>query len=145
MAAMLAASAAAAAAPPPRPLSRVVALATSVNRPKRPTVVLVHGLDSSKQTFERTLSALTAKGIPAVALDLRGSGESPLGDPADFSAEALASDVHGAVARLGLLDGGGKIVLVGHSMGGRVAMAFGALHYSDVAGPCRCYYYCFYF
>jgi pimeloyl-ACP methyl ester carboxylesterase len=97
---------------------RPVRLATSARAPHLPTTVLVHGLDSSKETFSGVLAELAAAGYPAVALDLRGHGESPLGDAADFSAEALAADVLVAVRELEL----GPAVLVGHSMGGRIAM-----------------------
>jgi len=108
---------------PPRPPTKVVQLASSVQTANRPTVVLVHGLDSSKETWTGVISELAACGYPAVALDLRGHGESPLGDAADFSATALASDVLHAVRVAGIH----KCVLVGHSMGGRVAMRAAAL------------------
>ena len=49
-----------------------VRLATSVARPFRPTTVLVHGLDSSKQTWETCLAELQRDGYPALAVDLRG-------------------------------------------------------------------------
>ena len=82
------------------------------------------GLDSSKETFASTLADLTAKGYPAIAFDLRGHGESPLGDEADFSPAALATDVLTAIRDMGAPNGA---VLVGHSMGGRVAMRAAAL------------------
>ena len=59
--------------------------------------VLVHGLDSSKQTWHAVLPKLHEAGLPALALDQRGHGESPLGDPETFSTEALARDVIHAV------------------------------------------------
>ena len=111
------------------PLQKTVPLATTACAPCRPTCVLVHGLDSSKETFSATLAELTAAGYPAVAIDLRGHGESPLGDEAAFSPAALASDVLAAVHALNPPSGA---VLVGHSMGGRVAMRAAAL---DAASP----------
>lgn len=67
--------------PPPRqPQSRrTVHLASSVWTPGIPTTVLIHGLDSSRETWRGTLGFCQANGLPAVALDLRGHGESPLG------------------------------------------------------------------
>jgi len=65
------------------------------------------------------LAELASRGYPALALDLRGHGESPFGPPDDFGAETLARDVWDAVAAHGVR---GPVVLVGHSMGGRVAM-----------------------
>ena len=100
-----------------------VTLATSIRARHHPTTVLVHGLDSSKETWAGVLNELHAAGYPAVALDLRGHGESPLGDVEDFSATALANDVLETVRALRI----DKAVLVGHSMGGRVAMRAAAM------------------
>ena len=113
------------------PSSSSVSLSSGVCRPHRPTVVLVHGLDSSKQTWTGVLSALAQENYPAVALDLRGHGESPLGDWKDFSPTQLAADVHRAVTED--LKIGGKIVLVGHAMGGRVAMRYAVDYPSSLA------------
>ncbi len=105
------------------PVASVLKLASTVQAPGRPTVVLVHGLDSSKETWKGVLGDLAARGYPAVAFDLRGHGETALGDPDDFSPSALAADVLEAVRSQGLSD----VVLVGHSMGGRVAMRAAAI------------------
>jgi pimeloyl-ACP methyl ester carboxylesterase len=100
-----------------------IRLASSVRTPHQPTVCLVHGLDSCRETWKGTLAALSARGVPAVAFDLRGHGESPLGDVGDFSARALAEDV-----LLALRDSGiSSALLIGHSMGGRIAMRAAAL------------------
>jgi pimeloyl-ACP methyl ester carboxylesterase len=95
--------------------------------------VLVHGLDSSKETWSGVLADLAACGYPAIALDLRGHGESPLGHPADFSPAALASDVLHAVRAAGI----DRYVLVGHSMGGRIAMRAAALEAEALDGAAR--------
>ena len=50
-----------------------VPLASSIKTRQFPTTVLVHGLDSSKETWTGLLSDLNSKGYPALALDLRGS------------------------------------------------------------------------
>ena len=70
--------------------------------------------------------AEAARGGPAaLALDQRGHGESPLGDPETFSTEALARDViHAVEVQHGVQR---PWILVGHSMGGRVAMAVAAI------------------
>ena len=98
-------------------------IATSVRQRYLPTTVFVHGLDSSKQTWSSVQSDLLQRGYPSIAMDLRGHGESDLGDPSDFSAEALARDVLNVAQDLK----GGPVVLVGHSMGGRVVMRAAAL------------------
>ena len=74
-----------------------ITLASSIKTPHFPTTVLLHGLDSSKETWSGVLADLAAQGYPAMALDLRGHGESPLGDPALFGPETLARDVIAAI------------------------------------------------
>ena len=93
-------------------------LASTVCQPHLPTTVLVHGLDSSKESWSTVLGTLVSRGYPALALDLRGHGESPFGPPDDFSADALARDVWDAVVAHGIR---GPVVLVGHSMGAHTA------------------------
>ena len=119
-------AASAARADAPRP----VRLATSAARPFRPTTVLVHGLDSSKQTWETCLATLACEGYPVLAVDLRGHGESALGRAADFAPATLAADVVAAARRSGAR---GPLVVVGHSMGGRIAMRVAADFPRDVA------------
>ena len=48
------------------------------------------------------LAELASRGYPAMALDLRGHGESPFGPPDDFGAETLARDVWDAVVAHGV-------------------------------------------
>lgn len=69
------------------------------------------------------LAELTAAGYPAIAFDQRGHGESPLGPADEFGPAALASDLLEAVRRAKIE----RCVLVGHSMGGRVAMRAAAM------------------
>ena len=103
---------------------RTMQLASTVSTPTLPTTVFLHGLDSSKETWSGPLSRLTKMGYPAIALDLRGHGESRLGDVKEFSPENLASDVLDAVEAHGIRS---PFVLVGHSMGGRIAMRLAAM------------------
>lgn len=92
-------------------------------------VVLVHGLDSWSGTWQALMELLAKRGVPTLALDLRGHGESPLGRPEDFSPEQLAADVRAAVKAQGP---GSRIALVGHSMGGRIAMQYAADYPEDL-------------
>jgi pyruvate dehydrogenase E2 component (dihydrolipoamide acetyltransferase) len=79
-------------------------------------VVLVHGFGGDKANWLFNQEALAA-GRPAYAFDLAGHGESGL--PAkDASPSAMAADLAGAVDALGL----GPVHLVGHSLGGAVAI-----------------------
>ena len=112
--------------------SSSVQLSSSLCTPSRPTTVLIHGLDSSKQTWTSVLADLQKDGYPAIAVDLRGHGESPLGNPDDFGPAALASDVLAALTHHGI-SSSSPVVIVGHSMGGKVAMRLAAMSPDVVA------------
>lgn len=92
-------------------------------------IILIHGLDSSSHTWRRTLNSL--KAFPVYALDCRGCGRSDLGDFEKFSPDALVEDVRYFTDQR--LKGKKPFVLVGHSMGGRVAMSFAAKYPERVA------------
>ena len=77
-----------------------------------PTVLLLHGLDSSSHTWRTILSELTT---PAVAVDLRGCGKSDLGDPNEFCPESLVEDIHDFVSRHEYFQEGDAFVICGHS------------------------------
>lgn len=122
-----------------------------------PIVVLVHGLDSWSGTWSSVAQELAHRGLGSVAIDLRGHGLSPMGDPVDFGPAQLAADVRAALCRVGVLpnkDAAGRsaalqrrVVLVGHSMGGKVVMRFAANYPEDLAAlvvedmDCRAFSY----
>lgn len=92
------------------------------SRPRdRPTLVFLHYWGGSTRTWSRVIP-LVSSAYPTIAVDLRGWGESVgPADPAAYSVAHLADDVEEAVAgRLGL-PGGSDVVLVGLSMGAKVA------------------------
>ena len=109
----------------------------SASSSQLPPTLFLHGLDSSSHTWRHNLEEL---GSRAVALDLRGCGNSPLGDPEDFSPDALVDDIHAFLCShpyfchpssdnnydLAVKENSEIIpfVIVGHSMGGRIAMSF---------------------
>jgi len=94
------------------------------------TTLFIHGLDSSKQTFrdiqQNNLST------PSIAIDNRGCGKSDLGNPHLFSPDALVEDVKCLVKSNPLLHNN-PFVLVGHSMGGRIAMSYAAKYPNDIS------------
>jgi pimeloyl-ACP methyl ester carboxylesterase len=57
-------------------------------------------------------------------VDLRGHGRSEWGDPADWSFEVCADDLLALCDLLGIA----KPVVYGHSLGGFIAMVYGARH-----------------
>ncbi|KAF8903687.1 mitochondrial protein [Gymnopilus junonius] len=97
------------------------------NETERPLVIL-HGLFGSKRNWGSISKALHRHmpNRPIYALDLRNHGSSPHVLPMTY--EAMASDVHKFIADKKLKD----VALLGHSMGGKVAMAYAlSLKYRD--------------
>lgn len=86
--------------------------------PQGPSVLLLHGAMDRGDSFARTARRLAGRDVAAV--DRRGYGSSP-GGPQGVAAHA--ADV---VALLDAL--GGDWVVVGHSLGGTVALAVAAAH-----------------
>lgn len=91
-------------------------------------VVFLHSLAGDGRQWEAQLAHLRPH-RRAVAIDWRGHGRSPAGD-GDWRVETLAGDVAAAVDRLGVE----RFVLVGHSAGGSVAIAYAGAHPERVAG-----------
>jgi pimeloyl-ACP methyl ester carboxylesterase len=97
-----------------------------------PALVLLPGLSASAPIFEDLIGAGLSPRFRAVAVDLRGRGESdgpPAGfDPAWPAANYTMAEHAGDV--LGLLDALGlrRAVLVGHSFGGMLALYLAAHH-----------------
>ena len=80
------------------------------------------GLDSTRLTWNRFIEESKGR-WSALALDQRGWGESPLGKEQEYSAAIVAADIERALQEE---VGDRKVVLVGHSMGGKVAIQFAA-------------------
>ncbi len=78
-------------------------------------VVLLHGLFGSVRNFGAVQKALASENR-VIALDLRNHGASPHASVVGY--DALAADVFETLAALDAL----PAVLIGHSMGGKVAM-----------------------
>jgi esterase len=81
-----------------------------------PPVVLLHGLFGAARNFGMIQRALAHR-FRVIALDMRNHGESPHGDGMRYT--TLAADVRDTLAELGV----GTAAIVGHSMGGKTAMA----------------------
>jgi pimeloyl-ACP methyl ester carboxylesterase len=61
--------------------------------PTAPPVLLLHGGGQTRHAWAETATRLAAHGWYAVALDLRGHGESAWADDEDYSVDAFAGDV----------------------------------------------------
>lgn len=83
-----------------------------------PPVMLLHGFLGAAESWRYQLQTLPSAGWSVVAPDLPGFGESRLSWEYDHSHMALARYCAGLIQRLGLP----PVHLVGHSMGGKVAL-----------------------
>jgi pimeloyl-ACP methyl ester carboxylesterase len=94
-------------------------------------VLFLHGLLGSKRNFSslgRMLGVQLERPRRILGVDLRNHGDS--GHAPDMSYHTMARDVLAFLDAMGL----DRIVLVGHSMGGKVAQAMALLHPERVEG-----------
>jgi pimeloyl-ACP methyl ester carboxylesterase len=92
-------------------------------------VVFVHSLAGNSTHWSNQLEHLR-RTRRAVAFDVRGHGRSEPPKDSNYTIAAMAGDVAAVVDTLGL----DRFVLVGHSMGGGVALAYAGNYPDRVAG-----------
>ncbi|MBS0633766.1 MAG: alpha/beta fold hydrolase [Verrucomicrobia bacterium] len=86
-----------------------------------PPLVLLHGLLGSSRNWQTTGRDLAAS-YHVLALDLRNHGSSPHAEPMDYA--TMVADVLAWLDAQGLT----RVTLMGHSMGGKVAMQLACRH-----------------
>jgi esterase len=86
-----------------------------------PPLVVLHGLFGSGSNWRGVARELAATNT-VVSVDLRNHGSSPWADAMSYS--AMADDVKQLIARLGLE----RPAVLGHSMGGKTAMALALMY-----------------
>lgn len=107
----------------PRPAQSVDVEGVSVNfqadlkSNRFPTVVLIHGFGATLETWHDIYPGLSAE-FSTVRLDLRGSGFTSKPDDQKYSPDDLAEFLIHFLERFGLR----HVVLVGHSLGGEIAL-----------------------
>lgn len=89
-------------------------------------LIILHGLFGSHNNWAN-ISAQLARVYSVYALDLRNHGDSP--HSAQFDLECMATDLNTFMIRMGI----DKAVVLGHSMGGKVAMTFAQIHPEKVS------------
>ncbi|XDD49472.1 alpha/beta fold hydrolase [Leptospira sp. WS92.C1] len=92
-------------------------------------VVMIHSLAGNTSHWRDSLEYLKNR-KRVITLDLRGHGKSSVADNADFKITSLAADVEAVVRHFRLK----KVILVGHSMGGLVALEYAGKHSDMVSG-----------
>jgi pimeloyl-ACP methyl ester carboxylesterase len=92
-------------------------------------VLLVHSLAGNTAHWIHQLEHLRLE-RRAIAVDLRGHGRSERPGDGDYSIAAMVADIEAAVNALNLK----QFVLVGHSLGGGIALKYAGAHPERVAG-----------
>jgi esterase len=88
-------------------------------RPDRPLVLLLHGGSAHAHWWDFVAPALADR-YRLIAPDLRGHGDSDHAAPPAYAIDDYVADLQGFVVACGL----GRFALVGHSLGGFVALAY---------------------
>jgi 2-succinyl-6-hydroxy-2,4-cyclohexadiene-1-carboxylate synthase len=88
---------------------------------RRPPLILLHGFTGSALGWGPLLDDLAERGFQVIALDLHGHGNSAApADPQRYAMESCRADLLEALCQLGI--SAGEAVLLGYSMGGRIAL-----------------------
>ena len=86
-----------------------------------PVLVLLHGFTSSAAGWGTLLEDLATPGRCIIALDMLGHGQSDApDDPQRYCMEHCEADIVGVLQTLGIKQG--EAILLGYSMGGRIAL-----------------------
>jgi 2-(acetamidomethylene)succinate hydrolase len=93
-----------------------------------PTLIFLHPSSGYGRMWQETTAFLPAE-YNVYALDQRGHGDSSRPD-GEYSAEELSRDLKLFIGKLGLQ----RVIVAGHSLGGRVALCFAAAYPDNAAG-----------
>jgi 2-succinyl-6-hydroxy-2,4-cyclohexadiene-1-carboxylate synthase len=95
--------------------------APQIGEERLPTLVMLHGFTGSATAWGHQLDILAGFGLRVIALDLLGHGQSDApADPQRYSIEHCQQDILTALQELGVSKG--QAILLGYSMGGRIAL-----------------------
>src|SRR5690606_11887164 len=93
-------------------------------------VLLLHGFQEHAHAWDRTAPLLAATGLRVLALDMRGHGDSEwIGRDGYYHFADYVADLAAIVRQLG-----GRVTLVGHSMGGNAAILYAGTEPERVGG-----------
>ncbi len=92
-------------------------------------LVLLHGLGNEAHLWDDFVPSV-APHYRVLALDLRGHGDSDWDPEARYDAQSMTDDIEAMLDALAI----DRFVLLGFSMGGRVAMTFAGRHPERLAG-----------
>ena len=90
-----------------------------------PTLVFLHGVGGNWTVWKKEIKFFQNKGYSTLALDLRGHGLSDAPKPFNkYQMPHFSQDIYGILNKEGITD----FVLIGHSLGGAVAINYCMLH-----------------
>ena len=92
-------------------------------------MLLLHGFGNEAHIWDDFATAV-APYYRTIAMDHRGHGDSDWGAEGQYDYDSMVRDVEAVTAELGIE----RLVIVGHSMGGRVATLFVDRHPDRIAG-----------
>ena len=92
--------------------------ATLKGSPNDPLVILLHGGGQTRHAWKGTTEKLASSGFYAVALDLRGHGDSDWSKEGDYAIESYRSDLISIIEEIGK-----PASLIGASLGGMVSLS----------------------
>jgi 3-oxoadipate enol-lactonase len=92
-------------------------------------MLLLHGFGNEAHIWD-DFAPVVAPHYRTLALDHRGHGQSDWDPEGDYEMDSLVDDVEAVTAALGIE----RMVLVAHSLGGRVATLFAGRHPERIAG-----------
>lgn len=93
------------------------------------TLVLIHGLNSSKETWNNIINSKEFEDLNLIAIDLQGHGESEIQNH-NFSTEQMIKDLENFFQEKKLEN----FYLLGHSMGVRVVVPYAINHPKRIKG-----------
>lgn len=96
---------------------------------KGPVVVLIHGFCEDKSVWS-DISGKLSEDYRVVSIDLPGFGDSALPKHEDITINEMAREVHELLSLLNLE----QYIIIGHSLGGYVGLAYAGLHPERLAG-----------
>ena len=89
----------------------------------RRALLMLHGYAATAEMWSEVASELSRE-FRVIALDMRGYGQSARADDMDYTRSAQLEDLEAFIDSLGLR----SVTLVGHSMGGALAICYAAEH-----------------
>ena len=107
---------------------------TPDDAPARAVIVLVHGLGEHSGRYDHVVARLVGEGYAVHAADHRGHGRSDGPRALIEDMDDVVADVDTLVDRAAAAEPGVPVFMLGHSMGGLIALRYALAHQERLAG-----------